>query len=389
MAQDYFANVLGAPPIVAPQAIPGGLALGTDPLQALQAQALPQAQGAQVQDPFASQVQGILQKLQQTPPEKRKAIAQVLQQQYPGGPQDTIPGVNAEIPEGAPLSKEAASKWDVFLDELTKPGAANFLLNLGARLMQPRPIGQTQGGAIGQAALGAVNNLAQQKAAQRKGQLEEALLGAKVGLIGAQKGQLEAETSLTGTKKERLEADTKRLLALAKKYGMEAAKEKMVAAGAKVPKELSLAEQMGKLLYQNYPDRFKDANEANLKALEFVVRKGKDPMTELLINYVKMAAGIAEPGDISAGLSGIKGAAREAGLGQLGGTPVQEREQAIADMEAASAQFTGEDPEDLKKKAERIPAARYRYYVDVMGLSPEQAWARIEKQMAYAQGGGK
>ena len=362
---DYFSQLVAAGPVKPQIAVPLGGTVVIPPQE------------------YAQTLQSSVKKLEAMGPEQKLLLAQKLQEKYPDGPEQLLAELPPELrSQVGPMPEEMKGGWEKFLDALTSPGMASTLMDFGAKLLQPRRPGMGVGESLANAVQGTLRNQAalrgqeaQAKLAQRKLQMEERL-------AGAQAGKLEADASLAPAKQKKLQAETLKLLKEAETAGVDAVVSKL----PKPPKELTLAQTMGEMLYKQNPEGYKSPEEAKLKALRWVITKGKDPMTQALVGMVTEWGGLLEPGKLGQVVQEARANLEQNVPDPLAGSQEQELQQLRQELEAQAMQYEGEGVEELYQKAASDPAARYLYYIKVLRLPRAEALAKIKKAMG-AQGG--
>lgn len=202
---------------------------------------------------------------------------------------------------------------DAFLQQIANPtGSSQFLLDLGAKLLQPRAPGTGAAGAIAQAGSQAVGGLSERQAAAGQTAFQRQLGESRLATEKAQRGQIEAETAAkvretesADLQDELTKAVTAQKKALAKK-----------GTTGKIASKVQEAQNLGAVLFTNHgPDsanpKFANINEAVEAAYRFFTPVGKDPdawyatavasfqeQNSLVLNPDEMAAGVAAIGKV-------------------------------------------------------------------------------------------
>lgn len=192
-----------------------------------------------------------------------------------------LAGIGNEQPAGDP--EENKSKWLQFMDNLADPeGPALPLLNMGAKLLQPRMSGTTQAGVIGEAGADFANMVAGRRAQQKEGELKEREIASREQLAEAQAGKAEAETA--ATERDTESADIMDDLAKAR---AELARAQAGATGKGGSEREVIFNTTANALFRSYPDKYKTLDEAKVALRQFEITKGDTPASKAITGLME------------------------------------------------------------------------------------------------------
>lgn len=179
------------------------------------------------------------------------------------------------IPQVAPAAPQA-SALDQFLGNISNPaGNSQFLLDLGARLLQPRAKGSSPLGAIASAGSQAVGGLTARKAAAGKGALDTQLAQSRLATEELQRTKL--GTDITGAEQAQKAAIAGQPLQDRLTESTIAKNLREAKASGTTAATVQQAEAYGKVLFANNPEKYGTLDKATEDAYKQFQPVGKDP----------------------------------------------------------------------------------------------------------------